>query len=333
MSQLHICNTFFERELETSLKKPLAEWMRSHPAVLQLQFLPILYADPDDLIFVSDLPSHPDPRLQTLDTPVSIQEITHWGPSLAIKTWAENKKIPYSIPDWQIVRKINSKVFSYLESPKLPGSRLLENAADVENWIAQTKGPKVLKTAFGTAGNGHFHLDLPRGSLQTFLKRQFNQNLPLIGEPWVERLFDFSTQWEDNRLLGATVFENESNGTYKGTLVGPTEKIFGSFGWALEEHLSCVRPLIQKIKQMGFFGNFGIDAYVYLNNGKRLQPVVEINGRKTMSWAALQIQKIRAPEKMLRLCYTRADSGLLPSELVVNGKLINCSRNLQIEIL
>lgn len=261
--------------------------MRSHPVVKQLQFLPLLYAEPNDRILVSDLPDNPDPRLCLIDDPPKELSIEHWGPSLAIAAWAKKHGIPYSIPDWELVRKVNSKVFSFSESPKLPGAQLLNTQAEIEEWINNTSGPKVLKTPFGTAGNGHKFFKEP---LKTNVKPLYI--CPIIAEPWVERVMDFSTQWKDGTLLGVTIFENEPNGTYKGTYVGKVEP------WALEEHLTVAKPLIEKIVRMGYLGNIGVDAFVYMREGKQhVHPVVEINARKTMSWVALQL-----PEK--RLHYT-----------------------------
>lgn len=301
MSRLHICNTFFERELETSAKKSLFDWMHAHPPILQLQFLPLLYAAPDDQILVTALPENPDPRLCL--TPQSLP-IEHWGPSLAIAAWAQKHRIPYTIPDWEIVRKINSKVFSFTESPKLPGAKLLNSQEEITEWIHTTPGEKILKTPFGTAGTGH---------LKPNVKRLYIT--PLIGEPWVERVLDFSTQWEKGQLIGVTVFENEPNGTYKGTYVGDVES------WALEEHLAAAGPLVRKIVDLGYSGNLGIDAFIYLWEGKkRVHPVVEINARKTMSWVALQM-----PSKSLY--YTKRSDGLLPSRLgkVQFTRNITCS--------
>ncbi len=303
-SPLHICNTFFEKELETRDKKPLAEWIRSHPVVMQLQFLPLLYAGPNDPILVSDLPRDPDPRL-CLEPPPGTTHIEHWGPSEAIARWAKSHHIPYTIPPWNVVQKVNSKIFSFTESPPLPGAALLETGQEITQWIAKTPGPKVLKTPFGTAGRGHV--------LNPNVKRLYIG--PLIGEPWVERLQDFSTQWKDGALLGVTVFENEPNGTYRGTFEASVET------WALEEHLAVAKPLIEKIAKLGYSGYVGIDSFIYLWEGKkRVHPIVEINARKTMSWVALQM-----PQK--RLYFTHIQDGLLPNQLSVRGKTVQFSRN------
>lgn len=334
MSLIHICNTFFERELASPLPnrdRSLLQWMRCHPVVLQLQFLPLLYASMEEMIGVSDLPENPDPRLIPLDQPKRAQ-ISSWGSSLSLFQWAKEKGLSYSIPDWEIIRTVNSKIFSYLESPQLPGSALIESRDDAKTWIEQTPGPKVLKTAFGTAGAGHFHVGVS-SHLDSFLTKQFALGLPVIGEPWVDRLFDFSTQWKDGMFLGATVFETDSKGVYKATLAGAPEKIFGPFLWALEEHRTAAQPIVEKITRMGFSGHFGIDAYVYRSDRIRVQPIVEINGRKTMSWAALQTQQTKFPDSALRLVFSQSGQGLLPSELVVNGKKVLFSRNISLEKL
>jgi hypothetical protein len=306
MSRLHICNTFFEKELESGIRKPLADWMHIHPIVMQLQFLPLLYASPEDRILVSDLPDNPDPRLCLIDKPPKGLVIEHWGPSLAIASWAKTHGIDYDIPDWDMVRTINSKIFSFTESPKLPGAALLETDREIKAWIQKTPGPKVLKTPFGTAGSGH--------RINPNVKQLYMG--PMIGEPWVERVMDFSTQWNNGQLVGVTVFENEPNGTYRGTFAGNVE------AWALEEHLSVARPLIEKIGKMGYCGHVGIDAFIYLWEGKqRLHPIVEINARKTMSWMALQ-----TPGK--QLYYTHSQEGLLPTSL----RNIPFSRNIKFHI-
>jgi hypothetical protein len=276
--------------------------------VTQLQFLPLLYADSDDVILVSDLPDNPDPRLCLFEKAPKGLPIEHWGPSQAIASWAKSQGIPYSIPDWDLIRTINSKIFSFNNSPQLPGAELLHTQAEIASWIEKTPGPKVLKTPFGTAGKGH---------LFPHVKQLYTP--PLIGEPWVERVLDFSTQWKNGKLLGVTCFENEIHGTYKGTFVGKVDP------WALEEHLTIAKSLVEKVGQMGYRDHIGIDAFIYLRGGKKtVHPIVEINARKTMSWAALQ-----TPSQ--QLYYTRKSNGLLPKELLIGTKRICFSRNIQAE--
>jgi len=296
MSRLHICNTFFESELESETTRPLRAWMESHAIVKKLQLLPICYAEPSDLILVSELPENPDPRL--LLEGKKGMEIESWGPSLAIKDWADAHGLLYDMPPWGLVKEINSKIFSFTHSPHLKGAALLESARDVHLWMEKTAGPKVLKSAFGTAGKGHFHVG-KSPNLTAFLEKQFRMNIPIIGEPWVNRTLDFSTQWKNGECLGPTLFESDAYGSYRATKVGPN--VFKGFEWALEEHLRIAKPLVEKIQTMGYFGHLGIDAFVY--DEKKLQPIVEINARKTMSYAALMMQR-KNPQKTLRFSFS-----------------------------
>lgn len=324
MSVIHICNTFFENELESPpSSRSLISWLRSHPVILQLQFLPLLYAEKEDSILVSDPPDPCEERISLLETYRGKGKIADWGPSQAIARWAKKQCIPYLIPDWEIVRTVNSKIYSFMNSPKLPGADLLGNEKEVLDWVEKTEGSKVLKTAYGTAGRGHFHFGKNR-DLNAFLQGQFSQKLPVIGEPWVQRVLDFSTQWvvskEKNEFLGATIIENRSNGSYLATFAG---KSFSSFAWALEQHLSIVKPLLSAISKLGFFGNLGVDAFVYLENGvEKIHPVVEINARKTMSWAALAVQRKICPDQVLRFSFEKNDCGPLPQRLYVEEKEI-----------
>lgn len=304
MSQAHICNVFLEDELTSEKERPLSHWLETNSAINQLQFLPLLYAKPNDFILVSELPANPDPRLFRLDNPPQILQIEDWGPSRAIASWAKKHNIPYESPNWELIRRINSKVFSFCESPKLLGAELLQTEQELALWLKKTPGPKVLKTPFGMAGRGHFldpKIETIPGNPDLSVKRLYT--LPLIGEPWVERVLDFSTQWKNGTLLGITICENALNGGYQGTFVGEVEN------WALEEHLAIAEPLIQKIGQMGYLGHIGIDAFIYIHKGeKKLHPIVEINARKTMSWVALQRE-----EK--RLQFIKSSKGFLPSFL------------------
>ncbi len=305
MSRLHICNTFFEHELQTRRTHTLSHWQRSHPIVLQLQFLPLLYAKPDDCILVSDLPHNPDPRLCLAPLP-NTSQIIHWGPSQSIAAWANEHNIPYQSLNQELLCQMNSKTFSFNQSPKLPFAQLLKTPEEISAWLITTPGPKVLKHPLGTAGRGHI--------LNPNVKQLYKG--PLIGEPWVHRLLDFSTQWDEGKLIGVTLFENEPNGTYKRTFTGDLDP------FVLQEHLFYAQPLVDQIKQLGYSGNLGIDSFIYQwGKEKRVHPIVEINCRKTMSWVALQ-----TPTQ--EISFTKSQFGRLPSSLLVNGAEIFFARNI-----
>ncbi|NRA89875.1 MAG: hypothetical protein HRU43_01915, partial [Simkaniaceae bacterium] len=78
----------------------------------------------------------------------------------------------------------------------------------------------------------------------------------------------------------------------------------------LKEHLDAAQVPIQKLFEMGYRGNLGIDAMVY---NQKLHPIVEINLRKTMGWLALKLGK--------SLAYEEREDGLLPNFLDIGKKI------------
>lgn len=355
--KLLIANTFFEWELETQPLMSLSEAFQQHAIFRQLQFLPILYAGKGDAVLLSDLPpsSYWDtlqkkgiapPDHYTLDQKdfSPYEEIESWGPSQLIAKWAERHSLNYRIPDWEIVKQVNSKRFSFENSPKLPHAALLNEEVQTQQWLQSFPGKKVLKTCYGVSGKGHLIIEnavAQRERIFSFLKKEWDKGLPVIGEPWVARVLDFSTQWQidENKnvtYVGSTICDNDERGQYRFNLVGDEHILFQTHLPFLIEHRQKVEPLMQKIAQSGFFDNVGIDAMLYLlpDNPEiiRLQPVVEINARKTMGWAALQFQRRHFPNALLRFHFASVQNGYLP-EFVESkqGKKVVFSRNLTCE--
>ena len=268
--------------------------------------------------------------------------IESWGPSQLIAEWADRRGIAYSIPDWHIVKEINSKRFSFENSPKLPCATLLTEETQAKRWLSSFPGAKVLKSCFGVSGKGHLLIEdsvlTPWDRIARFLYREWGKKLPVIAEPWVRRILDFSTQWQidkDRRIiyLGATICQNDARGQYQYNEVGVEKELFGQWMPHLIEHRKKVEPLLMNIANHGFFGNLGIDAMLYCLDSDSivLHPVVEINARKTMGWAALAFQKRFFPEKKIRFSYTKGCDGYLPNSLVLkNGKQVSFCKNLHI---
>lgn len=326
---LHFANTFFEHELEQLKERSLEELLPPASIPLQLQFLPLLYRHPGEKVLVSLLPSESylyglskqgfsTQGIECLEHPPSPPfELALWGASRAAIQWANLHGGTVFMPEWDCVREVHSKLFAFMATSQLPHSRLLQTAEEAEEWISSFSGPKVLKKAFGLAGSGHLRADhaLPSEALNLF-----DTHSPLIGEPWVKRLFDFSTQWHISdtiQYLGATVLDSSDRGMYLGNWAGDEDRLFQHHFRALQEHLDLCRPILKRIRALGFFGHLGIDAFVYEWEGVRyLRAMSEINARKTMGWAALQIQRLHYPNRLLNLRYEKTLApGFLPIEL------------------
>ena len=139
MKTLHIANTFFEWELGGIAHSSLYSAFHKHPVYLQLQFLPSLYASAEDCFLVSDFSDvqyEVEHFSLTSRMPSGAMRIESWGASQWIAAWAKTHGISYDMPDWNAVREVNSKVFSFLHSPPLCGATLLQNEKEARAWIA-----------------------------------------------------------------------------------------------------------------------------------------------------------------------------------------------------
>ncbi len=352
----HIANTNFEEELSSDRITPYIDSIKTHPVYLQLEFLPILYADPEDVILVTHLPPasflqaystlFPVPKLATLEETLnsSYRSLESWGYSLALKDLSKEKNLHYPMPDYRIVKKVHSKAFPLDFAPRKAESLLLHSEEEVQKWIEKTPYPKVLKKLFSHSGRGHLVLlspnNPPHAKIDAFLNEEFQNRLPIRAERWLEKVFEFSTQWlvsnENISLIGIAVFGSNSKGSYEYTKVGNEVDIFGEYLPFLQQHLNAAKPFLQQVSKEGYFGNMGLDALVYRENGKcALYPITEANARKTMSLAALLFQKRNFQGRMMQFSFIKknADFSLLPSFLEENGKQFRFSRGLFWEML
>lgn len=361
MTQIvHIANTHVEFEFAHpfDFHQTLEQSLSRHPLCLQLQFLPLLIANPHDIVAVTSLPpnQYTSFLLQTgwwpqgLPQMIPLQEIEpfygkhcqSWGPSRQVQAWAEARRMTYNMPkDWPAVCLINSKAFSFRYT-SLKEAALINNEQELLDWLQKIEGAKVLKTCFGLSGKGHRHIRESAASpeILAFCQKEWQQGRPVIAEPWLDRICDFSTQWyihpnQQIEFIGATRFETDPYGIYQGTFAGPEETLFASLEVFLEQHRQIVRKALIDIAAMGIFGFIGIDALLYLHpqtGSICLYPLVEINGRQTMSLVALRLQQRLFPHRIFHLSFKQNDSdelSLLPINLVdQKGKIIPFQKRL-----
>lgn len=363
--KLHFANTFLEWELEqshrtaSSSSQAISGILHTNPIFLQLQFLPFLYADENDAILVSCPPppeyaairkEHglPDLTVFTLDKPGLLKnlQLEPWGHSELIAQWAASQHLHYTMPSRDCVRTVNSKAFSFLHSPRLPQSSLLQNSQEAERWLKETSGKqRVLKSCFGVSGRGHLLIppdsDPLRKRIDPFLEKEWKCNRPVIAEPWVDRILDFSTQWvitskKEIEYIGPTLCANDVKGQYRSNTVGDETSLFGSYLPFFHHHKTEVQHVLNKMADSGYFGHVGIDAMVYIHPDRQsahLQPIVEINARKTMGWTALVFQKKHYPDCCIEFQYCIGQRGILPSCIEIsNADRLEFKRNITVEI-
>lgn len=298
MSILHLCNTFFEYEL-AGLAEDI---LQKNPIFEQLQFLPYLYAAEDHGVLASQAPDDPKLPTYTFDDFPPFEKLETWGHSQIAKDWADKKGIAYSMPPFDVVKMVNSKTYSFSKSP-LPGSRLIYQGDPIDEGM-------ILKSCFGVAGRGLVFANSPRA--KSFCENEWAKGLPVIGEPWAARTLDFSTQWiitpsKEIAYLGATVCKTSSKGVHISNRVGD------SLPAEIEEQKSVAMEVLQEMADMGYFGEVGFDAMLYDKN--KLQPIVEINARKTMGWVTLMLAK-KLSKPILEVSYVQShEKGPLPTKL------------------
>lgn len=298
MSIIHLCNAFFEWELAGLIPDSLQRALLQSPVFAQLQYLPRLYANGSEGILVSE----------NLSDDFEYAELSTWGYSQLAKKWAAERGIAYEMPDWEVVKKVNSKAYSFAKSP-LPGARLLYESDRAGDGM-------VLKSCFGAAGQGNAFASDTRAD--AFCRQQWKLGLPVIAEPWMNRVIDFSTQWMIERsgevvFLGVTFCKTTSKGVHISNTVGDrvSEEKWAT---AIEKQKCIAREVLKEMAQEGYFGEVGFDAMIY--DEDCLQPIVEINARKTMGWVTLMWQKNKAPERQVELAYVASDAvGPLPQQM------------------
>lgn len=250
------------------------------------------------------------------------------------------------MPSWEIVKKVNSKLFTFEHAPKLPGSEVLHSEAEVLRWIELGENEKVVKTCFGLSSRGNFCINRDKGynckALSQFLSLEFSAGRVVLGEPWMNRLLDFSTQWEiaqdGVKYLGATKLINHASGKYIGTLIDDEEEMERQLSPFLQEHLLVARELLQLVLAEGYLGYAGLDAMVYKSGfgSATLHPIVELNGRMTMGLAALLFRRRFFPKNRVLFSFEsnlKEGWSLLPESIQLKKGLKKFKKELRIVII
>lgn len=357
MENLLFINAFFEEEILGS-SNSITNYLFKHSIYLQLHYLSCILAEERTSALLLFPPEEgyferlaklglTAPNVIYLQDPLKKQyNVSSWGPSLLLEKWAKEKNCFYKIPSFDLVKQVNGKDFSFALGDPLPFAKLLETEEEVLSWVRAVKGPKVLKTLYGSSGRGHLILykeDEEKKALE-FFQREKERSCCFVAEPWVERVLDFSSQWEVSldgviSYLGATVCENSPRGIYRRSLVGPVGMLFREHKEFLQEHLEFAKKALEQMRGLGFFGPVGFDAMLYKDpkTGKnKLQPILEINARRTMGWAALKLYEKLNYEGIAFFSYELKKTGkmsYLPHYASEEKKLISLPGQLVMDLL
>ena len=171
----------------------------------------------------------------------------------------------------------------------------------------------VIKRSLGLAGGNALRLwePEPTEAQRRWVADSFRDGATVVVEPWLERLADFSVQFELGpdglRRVGFTALHTDARGQFLANAAEPgfdrrpPAAVLGAFrgrdpSWIHGIFDAICRQLGPDLQATGHRGPVGIDAFVYqTSNGPRLKPVVEINPRYTMGRLTLELMRHVAP--------------------------------------
>lgn len=182
---------------------------------------------------------------------------------------------------------------------------IVTNIAEIETLLNKLF-PLVLKAPLSSSGRGIQIIrkaDLNTSNRQ-WISGVLSQQGYLVAEPFLEKKMDLSFQFNINdfgepAFLGYSIFETNSNGQYKSTLIHPkiTKLLPEAQYMEVNAMIEITAELILQNLSNSIFstwhrGLMGIDAMIYID-GKdlKIQPCIEINSRMNMGILAMQLEK------------------------------------------
>lgn len=290
-SRAHIANTLFDEQLRGGRVGPPFE--AGPPVALQLQFLPLLYAAEEEAVVVYGRPNREylerlGEHATLVGVNVQAEEFCFWG----------------EISPGEVTRKVNSRKFlGGVWCQELP--------------LPKMSFPFVIKEEFSYSGRGMLIVksEAELANAEKFCARVFQKGEAVVLEPWLQRVRDFSSQWEIDetgpRLVGWTELFNTAHGSYLGTRIDPS----------FEEDPTEAEAVAQAAYREGYRGPAGVDAFVYLEKGvEKVRHVVELNARRTLGRVLLDFQRKRFPDRKIEARFVeaaKARHGLLPDSLTL----------------
>jgi hypothetical protein len=310
------------------------------PLSLQLQFLPLLTADPIDFVLVSQLP---DPNyladlkqipwmrqeqaaVVEMDAlPQNSVQLVPWRSAKMLQPFSEQYAFSYKSNNLSASQKINRPLFAFETSPKLPMARLLDREADFKAWCESNPSKKILRSTLREHQECLFTTADQKSAL-SFCQKEWRKERPVIGEPCVEKVCSFCTEWfilpqKEIQFLGALKIEADAKERSYRAYLGPEFDLFADFHPFLGQHLIQAMEQLPLLQELGYTGHVSLEAIVYrkLNDSKLLlHPIASIKARRTLTLFALQFKERYFKEEAIVLSYERKvphKKGLLPESL------------------
>ena len=256
----------------------------------------------------------------------AIQSIQPWGWSPAVhfkfknikeKCGDEFKQSP--IFDWknehrlmferktslEFLKNITDKVSPDWFIRNSMRGEIVYSCREIEDKLMQL-GKIVLKSPMSSSGRGVQIIRQQKlnESNKQWISGILKQQKYLVAEPFLEKILDLSFQFQvisqsDIKFLGHSIFETNSNGQYRGTIIRPdlqhilpelnSNKIKEMIELSAKLILGELRDSVYSTYYQGFLG---VDSMLFKDDDTiRIQPCIEINSRLNMGILTLMLEK------------------------------------------
>ena len=239
-------------------------------------------------------------------------QIVPWGWSRFVEAWAREHQLGIAIPDYELIRKLNSKIHTFQYNEKagsnLMGARCVTSMEALEQSLLDYRNfgftHCVLKLEYGMSGRDRqvIPCKLPLESRHAgWVKKRLQYNEEIVLEPWVEKVLEFSTHYEVNsagcELIGQTILLSQNKGEYLGNVTIPEQRMIPFSNEAID----AITPMIQNAQVQGYQGPISVDSAVYRLPHQyeyQLYPLMDINARWAMGRMALEWTRRLAPGQL-----------------------------------
>ncbi len=194
-------------------------------------------------------------------------------------------------PSIDVLRLVNHRAFSAELGQCLPGARFVGTRDELQETLATSKGPWLLKRAFGFAGRGRQRLRSGEidVSVEPFVRASFASGQGIQVEPWVDRIADVALHGfvaaSGTKTLGSPTLQRiDETGAWMQSAPLPADALTDD---ETRQLLAEGERTADALVRAGYFGPFGIDGFRYRDRDgqARFNPRSEINARYSMGWA------------------------------------------------
>ena len=149
------------------------------------------------------------------------------------------------------------------------------------------------------------------------------QGSVIIERP-LEKIMDFAMLFDAGQrgveFRGLSVFETEERGMYTGNIVAPQSYLMDTIQSVVPDTdipglISRMESALGNVLQGSYLGPLGVDMMIHNYCGEpAIMPCIEVNLRRTMGFAAVDIAERLGVAKPLRLMWVRGalSRGMMP---------------------